>query len=661
MAKNRDESAGSNSSTGSEILGPHAKNQTNKNVASSAIEFGARAFDLCSALVNASQPTSAIVRSTQDLLKWLARERVDEYSFTKCAEKARSLAYPNANGVAIRNQIEDADKRLHAVRGAPIGLIVSGSLGRLMARDADYCYIVSTVTVLAPYYGHQRLTDVLTSMMLDKGSRHVDGVFYKYEVQREPIRAVVVKIIESVFLNVVNSGHKLGGLPPELQDYHPHIVDHLTFAGIIMGVQESDADVLMKSQHFLADIVAWLLHHFEGHIEVSVGTKIVYEKALGSGTRMVRVMFDGVCPYPENCYEREGTIEVSYAMGDGTFATFLKSGDDCTSEGKPQSHERKAFYFEGWTSEPFPLPRRSTGLNKSERNYALAVGKNLMKWLLNVPIEAGPSSSFGLTFKAKLHSQEGNLRVRDIIQAYPGLLQITTGLPEYSGPVFRGFVAPESDDELDTSHYKSGDVMNPDEIVDCFPAMQDLLNDAQKRCSCPVCSEYRPLLESKRGCLRGLIWAELLLIVAHAIADSLGAKDVSALAEPSNIVAAMYVLLSNLIRKECIVWDDWFAIAIVTSVGMGIDTIGASQNNKTRAGNGATSLVAAQMGSFIAVAPWLDLNREISVKGCFGLEFYEGNMQRVAEDVALLRSEASVESSGTGNRQESSVSELDDP
>ena len=144
MAKNRDESAGSNSSTGSEILGAHAKQQSNKNVASSAIEFGARAFDLCSALVNASQPTSAIVRSTQDLLKWLARERVDEYSFTKCAEKARCLAYPNANGVTIRNQIEEADKRLHTVRGAPIGLLVSGSLGRLMARDADYCYIVST-------------------------------------------------------------------------------------------------------------------------------------------------------------------------------------------------------------------------------------------------------------------------------------------------------------------------------------------------------------------------------------------------------------------------------------------------------------------------------------------------------------------------------------
>ena len=483
------------------------------------MELTARTIDLCSAIINASQPTSIIARSTHDLLKWIARERIDEISFTKCAEKARGLAYPNANGVIIRNQIEEADRRLNNLRRAPIGLVVSGSLGRLMARDIDFCYIVSTVTVLSPYYGSERLTDVLSSMMLDDGN-HVDGVVFKYEVQREPIRAVVCKIIESVFINVVNAGQKLARLTSELKKYHPHILNRRTLAGIIMGIQERDADVLLKSQHFLADVVSWILYHFEGRVEVSVGTNIVYEVELGPRKRLIRIMFDGVCPYPENCYEREGTIEVSYKIGDGNFATFLKGADDAgVEDSKPRSYERQAFYFEEWASEPILRPRRSPGLNKSDRNYALAVGKKLMKWLLNVPIEPGPSWSLGLTFKARLNEQEGKLKVRDIIKAYPSLLQMKTGVPESSAPVFKGF-------EPEISQYKVRD-----------------------------------------------------------------------------IIAMMYVFLSHLILQECIIWDEWFAVAIATSVGISIEVIGASQKNKTRASNGATSLVTAQLGSFTAVTP----------------------------------------------------------
>jgi hypothetical protein len=93
------------------------------------MELAARSFDLFSSLINASQPSSALARFTQELLKWIGRECVDEHWLIKCAELAGGLAYPNSDGLMIRDAIAEADKQLRSLR-APLRLINSGSLGR---------------------------------------------------------------------------------------------------------------------------------------------------------------------------------------------------------------------------------------------------------------------------------------------------------------------------------------------------------------------------------------------------------------------------------------------------------------------------------------------------------------------------------------------------
>ncbi|KAK3295777.1 uncharacterized protein B0H64DRAFT_396296 [Chaetomium fimeti] len=88
---------------------------------------------------------------------------------------------------------------------------------------------------------------------------------------------------------------------------------------------------------------------------------------------------------------------------------------------------------------------------------------------------------------------------------------------------------------------------------------------------------------------------EALLLLAHGIADGFGVNDVSSVSETRPVVEGMAVLLVELITEQKVVWDTWFTVASCF-------------------GNLATS------------APWLDLSREIVVRGCFGLVASKGRL-----------------------------------
>ncbi|KAL2671609.1 hypothetical protein Neosp_014199 [[Neocosmospora] mangrovei] len=222
----------------------------------SSLDLTARTFDLLGSLVKASEPTSVITQAAKDLIKWLARERIDEASFKKCAELARELAYPNQHGLIIRDSIEHANERLRGLN-APISLITSGSLGRMMVHGQDYCYLVSTVASLASYYGNEHITDIICSLIIDRTDALPGIRQYKhYQIYRAPIAAVMSKIVDSIFLNVINAGHQPPHIPPQLSNLHPHALGHWELPALIRGVQEANSDVLIICGVLFADIFA---------------------------------------------------------------------------------------------------------------------------------------------------------------------------------------------------------------------------------------------------------------------------------------------------------------------------------------------------------------------------------------------------------------------
>jgi hypothetical protein len=198
-------------------------------------------LDLTTSSINFSKSlidfplTGALVDAGQENYKWLIRERIDEGSFNACRDLAASLAYPNEEGMKLQAAIETADQQiLQQLKRAPLKLVVSGSLGRLVGRNPETSYIVTTVSALTQYHDPEYVTDALCSMILDKGG-HEKEVSLKYDVQRAPIKAVISKIVDSVYLNVVNAGQTLPRLPEKLQSLHKHLLDDKTFAAIVKG------------------------------------------------------------------------------------------------------------------------------------------------------------------------------------------------------------------------------------------------------------------------------------------------------------------------------------------------------------------------------------------------------------------------------------------
>ncbi|GAB7347779.1 hypothetical protein MBLNU459_g5321t3 [Dothideomycetes sp. NU459] len=251
-------------------------------------------LSLTTAIINLVAPTGIVVGFAKDLLKWLSRQGVDEGAFAECARLSKGLAYPNSNGSKIQTSVVAADEKLRNLRNVPLGLIYSGALGRLMLKDPDYCYMVSTVATLIRHHDVEYAKAALTSMILDQGGHEIECK-PKYHVQRAPVKAVISKIVESAHLNVTNPGHHCELLPPELEALHAHCVDDTTFAGTAMAIQRSDSDMMLSTARFPADVVLWILNHFEGTMIVYLGNEELFSKKLGSSQRTLRVLIQERC------------------------------------------------------------------------------------------------------------------------------------------------------------------------------------------------------------------------------------------------------------------------------------------------------------------------------------------------------------------------------
>jgi hypothetical protein len=112
------------------------------------------------------------------------------------------------------------------------------------------------------------------------------------------------------------------------------------------------------------------------------------------------------------------------------------------------------------------------------------------------------------------------------------------------------------------------------------------------------------------------------LLLAHGIADGFGVNDVSSVSETGPIVEGMAVLLVELITEWKVSWDTWFTVASCVYLGCPFETPPPPSDHI----DGATSFAAIQFGNLATSAPWLDLSREIAVRGCFGLVASKGRL-----------------------------------
>lgn len=151
------------------------------------------------------------------------------------------------------------------------------------------------------------------------------------------------KIVQSVQLHVINSGHSLSDLPPTLGRLHPHLVDEKTFAAIVVGLQRTQDNVVIKSKRFIADLSLWLLYHWSGVFEVFVEGGMLLKRTCGSDSRKLQMIVEKDCSRKDfsDCVHTSREIETSISSAKGPF-TYLRAMDD--DDIHPRPYVRSEFY-----------------------------------------------------------------------------------------------------------------------------------------------------------------------------------------------------------------------------------------------------------------------------------------------------------------------------
>ena len=332
-------------------------------------------------------------------------------------------------------------------------------------------------------------------------------------------------------------------------------------------------------------------------------------------------MIKTLCSVDGTCLIRDSSIVASESVGSNTFA-FLRGTED--TDYRPCSHARQGLsVLENIMSTP--MASESIGLNEAQENCITAVAKKMNRWLMDVPLKVGPRVP-GYAFKSDLSedADQSGLRMGHLLVNNPRLSHIKTGKFEMSGPVFR-----ESDVAYETAETAYNEEWLPfsagsANVLSNFRYAETTLKDMMVVYKCSNCGKDGGELQAcKRSCLRHSAVGRLFLLLAHAIADGFGAQNVSAMVDPETQIKGMVELFSELIYQQIVCWNAWFCLVACVVAGYDMEVFETTDVSHS----GGSSWAAIQYGSFVAAAPWLDLTREITVAGSFGLTFLEGNIK----------------------------------
>ena len=583
------------------------------------LDLLARTLDLTNALVHATSTSNPFIKGAWEIGQWLGREKLNQYELEDCMRKAKGLVTPNRNGQALFDSI---------IRGGdgkpvkPLFLQQSGSLGRLMAGDPQLCWLISTVACLFQFHsssGFISATIIAFIMQArpphDISVKHAD--LFIYHPSQVQLQSVVDKIVSSVWYNVINAGCDTIPLPEELLSVCStgHYLDAADFGIVAHALQaRRSSKVIFRSDHLLRNITLWLLLHYDGLFVVNLSGRIIYERKLGTSSGELEIHVKLICPTTQKC--NETLVESYHILEDvaGKFEDFLSGYSSRNSELPPQPGIRQAIY-----EVPRQYPVESVMWNHGIQTFIKCTAQYTMRWLLNIRVT--PQKDFAdLGFSVILDPGQETMphKVSTILARVPAMMNMNWGSSPPPQLVFSHKVIPPSRTPNDTTDNDSEKRKRRfEEVIPYFPILQDLLRKVRPDCHCNACRSRDQNISYplQRGCLRRIAFEETMLLLAHGIADGFNVQSVSAITNIDPIVEGMTQILYELGQEKKILWDTWFGLA--ASVYLGCPFKRPPQPNEE--GFGGTTYAAVQYGNLAAVAPWLDLSKELTVLGCFEL------------------------------------------
>ncbi|KAI0834615.1 hypothetical protein F5Y06DRAFT_278479 [Hypoxylon sp. FL0890] len=654
-----------------------------------SLDLAARTIDLTTALLKATASTGSLVKGAWEIGQWLGREKLNQYELLDCMERATGLVYANKNGQELFDEII---RGLDTQPVGPLFLKQSGSLGRLMAGDPNLSWVVSTVACLFQHHRNENLvTDTLTSLIMKcHRSRQQESLPVQdtgvYNFEQTRVRAVVKKIVLSVWFNVVNTGCDTIPLPQELQSVcsRGHYLEPDDF-GIVANIITSHcpSEAIIKTTHLLRDVILWLLLHYDGTIVVTVSGHITYKVELGNQRRQIEVRVKSACPEDGSCSSTGGESYEIHRHISGNFEEFF-TGHSISgfTDVPPRPGIRQKLYD---IPRPYPSDSkiRRKGIQVRLRQTALSI----MKWMLDVPLhpQVGFSSPGFSAQPGKQQTAEEPITISHVLKRTPAMINLEWGtFPAFqtvflnTSPEVLGF---STGDPSTTATYLEtwGIERQVALILNYFPILEDMLTSVSVECLCAECSEsdrrrvagqnpQKSRLCPKPGCLKRLALEEILLLLAHGVADGFGVRDASSISDVSPIVRGMATLLIQLIHEKRIYWDTWFMVASCVYLGCPFQ----QPVQDTHPAFGGTSFAAIQYGNLATVAPWLDLTKEITIQGCFGLIGSRGRLgvitrsndqhaqfRSVEENLAIIETENTEDTTSFCSRYKKAASLID--
>jgi hypothetical protein len=595
----------------------------------SRMDLAARTIDLTNTLLKASRgstPNNLLI----EIVYWLGREKLNADQLQDFMGKAAGLTFPNQTG---QMYLDEVRKRGEAKLTAHLFLRQSGSLGRLLVADPSLCWVPSTVACLYQCHSdNEFVAEAICECILQDSNTHetvVASNFRTNYLERLQLKAVVEKIVSSVWFCVVNSGHQLPPLPSELTNIcsSGHFLDKQQFGKILRALQSDYPKFIVRSRFLFLNLMIWLQYHFNGILRVTVSSKIVYKKTMGDSSQEIELRVQEFCTEPCSVSSTSSTYELlTEVAGDFKCLLHQKTHYPNTRDAMPVSGARQPLYHIQSNLQANPnFNVRTKGFQIVIRTIA----QEIMQWLLNITLVEKPDHVRNLNevgFWAKFEpiaDGQRSYKVADILKCNPTMLNMPWGERPRHPVIFSRDTGDQYGVEsspFDLGAYfgskaiiQESNSLGIEDVIRYFPILQDMLEkDVSPNCKCVGCSEsQKGPTRFKRGCLCTMAVIEVLILLGHGIADSFGCLDQSGTHDNELVVELMKQLLVELCRDEKILWNTWFSMA--ARVFLGFPSIPKRDVNE-----GGT-IGAFQYGNIVAIATWIDFDIDVDVRGCFGM------------------------------------------
>ncbi|MCJ1325813.1 hypothetical protein MMC10_002476 [Thelotrema lepadinum] len=479
-------------------------------------------------------------------------------------------------------------------------------------------------------------TGVLLNMIIygnrsldTSGNRSTAEVLRTVHLSR--LQSVLSKVVESITINIINAGHSLGDLPEELKLFCVHLVDEKTFAKIVSKTHQAETDILLLCDRFQGDILLWVIAHFEGLIEVSIAGDEVFRSTNPHGTRKFLMIVREKCT--QTCQHKTNyRVELS-RLHEGKWIN--TSQHQCMAFSRPSNVHRQPLY----DLDRLESVGKKDILNRDERYRIKTLVQRTVLWMMDAPLQkiftqlpvVYPIIGFGLGSPSEI--ADGEIFLGEVLYRWPEIIHDLS--TKKSGHVAPMVFVPRDNDDSESPDEAQQPVVHPLSVFCyCFPAFSDFMKEISERCKCRACNNDYSIDECKEGCLREAAAGRFFILIGHAVADGFGVQAVSGLSDPAGYCLQVRRLLSELI-DGLVLWNTWFNTAAATCLGY---PPGKAADLQPLSGEDS-AIVAAQYGSCVVAARWLDISTKIRAKRCFAIHIAEGQISGAQEELAFLQSE----------------------